>query len=91
MPPKKKLAGVIKLQIKAGAATPAPLINPWPRAGINTMSEFFALGYKVALVTSSVSMESLVSRLRKACQFRQSRMGLISSEVGSRSPMAADG
>jgi large subunit ribosomal protein L11 len=28
MPPKKKLAAVIKLQIKAGAATPAPPIGP---------------------------------------------------------------
>jgi 2-methylisocitrate lyase-like PEP mutase family enzyme len=44
-----------------GSATPAPLINPWPRAGINTMSEFFALGYKVALVTSSVSMAALAA------------------------------
>jgi len=44
-----------------GAAAPAPLINPWPRAGINTMSEFFALGYKVALVTSSVSMAALAA------------------------------
>ena len=42
-------------------ATPAPLINAWPRAGINTMSEFFALGYKVALVTSSVSMAALAA------------------------------
>ena len=44
-----------------GAAQPAPLINPWPRAGIDTMSEFFALGYKVALVTSSVSMAALAA------------------------------
>lgn len=44
-----------------GAAAPAPLINPWPRAGINTMSEFFALGFKVALVTSSVSMAALAA------------------------------
>jgi 2-methylisocitrate lyase-like PEP mutase family enzyme len=44
-----------------GATAPAPLINPWPRAGINTMSEFFALGYKVALVTSSVSMAALAA------------------------------
>jgi 2-methylisocitrate lyase-like PEP mutase family enzyme len=44
-----------------GARAPVPLINPWPRAGINTMSEFFALGYKVALVTSSVSMAALAA------------------------------
>jgi len=44
-----------------GAAAPAPLINPWPRVGINTMSEFFALGFKVALVTSSVSMAALAA------------------------------
>ena len=28
MPPKKKLSAIIKLQIKAGAATPAPPIGP---------------------------------------------------------------
>ena len=28
MPPKKKVTGLIKLQIKAGAATPAPPIGP---------------------------------------------------------------
>ena len=30
MPPKKKVTGLIKLQIKAGAATPAPPIGPAP-------------------------------------------------------------
>jgi 2-methylisocitrate lyase-like PEP mutase family enzyme len=44
-----------------GARVSAPLMNPWPRAGINTTSEFFALGYKVALVTSSVSMSALAA------------------------------
>jgi 2-methylisocitrate lyase-like PEP mutase family enzyme len=44
-----------------GAAAAAPLMNPWPRAGIDTMAEFFALGYKVALVTSSVSMAALAA------------------------------
>jgi methylisocitrate lyase len=44
-----------------GAAATMPLMNPWPRAGIDTMSEFFALGYKVALVTSSVSMAALAA------------------------------
>ncbi len=42
-----------------GSRIPVPLMNPWPRAGIETMSEFFGLGYKVALVTSSVSMSAL--------------------------------
>ncbi|NBO09752.1 MAG: 50S ribosomal protein L11, partial [Actinobacteria bacterium] len=28
MPPKKKLAAIIKLQIQAGAATPAPPVGP---------------------------------------------------------------
>ena len=44
-----------------GSTVPAPLINPWPRAGIESMGEFFALGYKVALVTSSVSMAALAA------------------------------
>jgi len=44
-----------------GASVPAPLMNPWPRAGINTMAEFFAMGYKIALVTSSVSMAALAA------------------------------
>jgi methylisocitrate lyase len=42
-----------------GASVRAPLMNPWPRAGLNTLPEFFALGYKIALVTSSVSMAAL--------------------------------
>jgi large subunit ribosomal protein L11 len=38
MPPKKKLAGVIKLQIKAGAATPAPPVGPaLGQHGVNIM------------------------------------------------------
>jgi large subunit ribosomal protein L11 len=38
MPPKKKLAAVIKLQIKAGAATPAPPIGPaLGQHGVNIM------------------------------------------------------
>ena len=44
-----------------GANVAVPLMNPWPRAGINTMTEFFALGFKVALVTSSVSMAALAA------------------------------
>jgi len=38
MPPKKKLTAVIKLQIKAGAATPAPPIGPaLGQHGVNIM------------------------------------------------------
>ena len=38
MPSKKKLAGVIKLQIKAGAATPAPPVGPaLGQHGVNIM------------------------------------------------------
>ncbi|MCU1623745.1 MAG: large subunit ribosomal protein [Frankiales bacterium] len=38
MPPKKKVAGLIKLQIKAGAATPAPPVGPaLGQHGVNIM------------------------------------------------------
>ena len=38
MPPKKKVAGLIKLQIKAGMATPAPPIGPaLGQHGVNIM------------------------------------------------------
>ncbi len=38
MPPKKKLSAVIKLQIKAGAATPAPQVGPaLGQHGVNIM------------------------------------------------------
>ena len=38
MPPKKKLAAVIKLQIKAGVATPAPPVGPaLGQHGVNIM------------------------------------------------------
>jgi len=38
MPPKKKLTAVIKLQIKAGAATPAPPVGPaLGQHGVNIM------------------------------------------------------
>jgi large subunit ribosomal protein L11 len=38
MPPKKKIAGLIKLQIKAGAATPAPPVGPaLGQHGVNIM------------------------------------------------------
>src|SRR5450432_3319770 len=38
MPPKKKLAAIIKLQIKAGQATPAPPIGPaLGQHGVNIM------------------------------------------------------
>ena len=38
MPPKKKVAGLIKLQIQAGAATPAPPVGPaLGQHGVNIM------------------------------------------------------
>ena len=38
MPPKKRVSGLIKLQIKAGAATPAPPIGPaLGQHGVNIM------------------------------------------------------
>jgi large subunit ribosomal protein L11 len=38
MPPKKKIAGLIKLQINAGAATPAPPVGPaLGQHGVNIM------------------------------------------------------
>jgi large subunit ribosomal protein L11 len=47
MPPKKKLAAVIKLQIKAGAATPAPPVGPaLGQHGVNIME--FCKAYNAA-------------------------------------------
>ncbi len=47
MPPKKKLAGVIKLQIKAGVATPAPPVGPaLGQHGVNIME--FCKAYNAA-------------------------------------------
>jgi large subunit ribosomal protein L11 len=47
MPPKKKLSGVIKLQIKAGAATPAPPVGPaLGQHGVNIME--FCKAYNAA-------------------------------------------
>ncbi|MBJ7451907.1 MAG: 50S ribosomal protein L11, partial [Blastococcus sp.] len=38
MPPRKRLTAVIKLQIKAGAATPAPPVGPaLGQHGVNIM------------------------------------------------------
>jgi 2,3-dimethylmalate lyase len=54
-----------------GTRVPMPLMNPWPRAGINTTSEFFALGYKVALVTSSVSMSALAAARTMLLELKQ--------------------
>jgi large subunit ribosomal protein L11 len=47
MPPKKKLAAVIKLQINAGAATPAPPVGPaLGQHGVNIME--FVKAYNAA-------------------------------------------
>jgi large subunit ribosomal protein L11 len=47
MPPKKKLSAVIKLQIKAGAATPAPPVGPaLGQHGVNIME--FCKAYNAA-------------------------------------------
>src|SRR5690606_1385056 len=47
MPPKKKIAGVIKLQIQAGAATPAPPVGPaLGQHGVNIME--FCKAYNAA-------------------------------------------
>jgi len=47
MPPKKKVAGYIKLQIQAGAATPAPPIGPaLGQHGVNIME--FCKAYNAA-------------------------------------------
>ena len=47
MPPKKKLSAIIKLQIKAGAATPAPPVGPaLAQHGVNIME--FCKAYTAA-------------------------------------------
>ena len=47
MPPKKKISGLIKLQINAGAATPAPPIGPaLGQHGVNIME--FCKAYNAA-------------------------------------------
>ncbi|SLM95731.1 50S ribosomal protein L11 [Brachybacterium nesterenkovii] len=47
MPPKKKVARIIKLQIQAGAATPAPPVGPaLGAAGVNMME--FVKAYNAA-------------------------------------------
>ena len=47
MPPKKKVAGLIKLQIQAGAATPAPPVGPaLGQHGVNIME--FCKAYNAA-------------------------------------------
>ncbi len=47
MPPKKKIAGYVKLQIQAGAATPAPPVGPaLGQHGVNIME--FVKAYNAA-------------------------------------------
>ena len=49
MPPKKKLAAIIKLQIDAGAATPAPPVGPaLGQHGVNIMEFCKAFNAKTA-------------------------------------------
>jgi large subunit ribosomal protein L11 len=50
MPPKKKLAAIIKLQIQAGAANPAPPVGPaLGQHGVNIME--FCKAYNAATVS----------------------------------------
>ncbi len=50
MPPKKRLAAIVKLQIKAGAATPAPPVGPaLGQHGVNIME--FCKQYNAATET----------------------------------------
>ena len=44
-----------------GSNPPAPLVNPWPRNGIDSTDELFALGFKVALMTSFVNLAALAA------------------------------
>ena len=46
--------------------------DPWPRAGLNSLADFFALGYKIALVTSSVSMAGLAGARAMLLELRNS-------------------
>ena len=55
-----------------GAQVPAPLMNPWPRAGLNSLADFFGLGYKIALITSSVSMAGLAGARAMLLELRNS-------------------
>ena len=49
MPPKKKVSGFIKLQIQAGAATPAPPVGPaLGQHGVNIME--FEIGESVTVM-----------------------------------------
>ena len=57
MPPKKKLAAIIKLQIQAGAATPAPPVGPaLGQHGVNIME--FCKAYNAQ--TESQRVKALV-------------------------------
>ena len=52
MPPKKKLSAIIKLQIKAGAATPAPPVGPaLGQHGVNIME--FCKAFNAATANSA--------------------------------------
>ena len=55
-----------------GTQVRAPLMNPWPRAGLDSLADFFALGYRIALVTSSVSMAGLAGARAMLLELRRS-------------------
>ena len=56
---------------EVGAHPPAPLVNPWPRAGINSTDELFAIGFKIALMTSFVSLAALAAARSMLLNLRQ--------------------
>ncbi len=64
MPPKKRVSGFIKLQINAGAATPAP---PWARPSASTASTSwsFVKAYNAATESSAATSSRSRSRSTK--------------------------
>lgn len=66
---------------RVGASPPAPLVNPWPRAGVNTAAEFFGMGYRVALMTSNVYLAGLAAARTMLVQLRE--MGSLDAYFAS--------
>jgi methylisocitrate lyase len=54
-----------------GGNPPVPLVNPWPRNGIDSTDELFALGFKVALMTSFVSLAGLSAARNMLAELRK--------------------